>query len=422
MNLKSQSYIPSRRNTSLNLLVLFLFLLLFKLAAYTSTVAQPQAGWVTQPVQAPGVVYGTFFSEAAEELVSYHVLLPPGWSADASVTYPTVYYLHGSGTPTTTGIPIVSQMFRNAMLAGDMPEALVVFPNGLPEGMYVNAKDGSQPVETVLIEELIPHIESVYHAVPQRQARIAEGWSMGGYGAGRFIFRFPELFAGGSMLGAGPLQLDLLADGPGLVPLPVRLRIFNEVFGGDQDYFEAQSPWHLAEAYVADPAYPIKLRIAVGDQDHVFPANVDFHEHISGLGIDHAWYVFEGLAHQAPAVLTALQQAGGWTFYQEIFAQVVSAEAPAPELPQTARLLGNYPNPFNSRTVIRFELTEAAEISLSLHDAQGRRISRVDSGSYAAGTHQLTLDTTRLGLTSGVYLLRLTAGLASDSLKITLLK
>lgn len=418
MNLKSKDPASPGRK----LLPLLLFVLLIKLAAHTSTAAQPQAGWVTPPVQAPGVVYGTIFSEAAGELVSYHVLLPPGWSAGASVTYPTVYYLHGSGAPTTTGIPIVSQMFRNAMLAGDMPEALVVFPNGLPEGMYVNAKDGSQPVETVIIEELIPHIESAYRAIPQRQARIAEGWSMGGYGAGRFIFKFPDLFAGGSMLGAGPLQLDLLADGPGLVPLPVRLRIFNEVFGGDQEYFEAQSPWRLAEAYAADPAYPIKLRIAVGDEDFVFPAKVDFHEHLNALGIEHEWYVFEGLAHQAPAVLTALQQAGGWAFYQEIFAQVVSADAPAPELPQTARLLGNYPNPFNNRTVIRFELPEAAEISLTLHDTQGRRISRVDSGQYPAGTHQLTLDTTRLGLTSGVYLLRLTTGQTTDTLQITLLK
>ena len=421
MNTNPPGTIPPRLTNYLSLLPL-LFLLLLLLAASTITFAQPQQGWVTQPVEAPGVVYGTIFSEAAGELVSYHVLLPPGWSADANVTYPTVYYLHGSGAPTTTGIPIVSQMFRNAMLAGDMPEALVVFPNGLPEGMYVDAKDGSQPVETVLIEELMPHIESAYRAIPQRQARIAEGWSMGGYGAGRFVFKFPELFAGGSMLGAGPLQLDLLADGPGLVPLPVRLRIFNEVFGGDQAYFEAQSPWHLAEAYVADPVYPVQLRIAVGDEDHVFPANADFQEHLSALGIEHAWYVFEGLAHQAPAVLTALQQAGGWAFYQEIFGQFVSAEASAPELPQTARLLSNYPNPFNNRTVIRFELPEAAEVVITLHDAQGRRISRVGSGNYPAGTHQLTLDTTRLGLTSGVYLLQLTTGQASDSLRITLLK
>lgn len=388
------------------------------------TAAQPQHGWVTNPVEAPGVVYGTFFSEAAGQAVSYHVLLPPGWdeSANLSRSYPAVYYLHGSGAPTTTGIPIVSQMFRNAMLSGEMPEALVVFPNGLPEGMYVDAKDGSQPAETIIIQELIPHIEAAYRAIPDRQARIAEGWSMGGYGAGRFAFKFPDLFAAGSMLGAGPLQLDLLADGPGLVPFPVRLRIFNEVFGGDQEYFEAQSPWRLAEQYASAPAYPVRLRIALGDADFVFPANEAFHAHLLTLGIAHEWHVFEGLAHQAPAVLSALQQAGGWAFYQEIFGDAVSAGPAAPEQPAQLMLLQNYPNPFNNRTVIRFELAESAEITLSLHDLQGRQIGVLTEGARAAGAHQHALDASGFGLPSGVYLLQLRAGQLTDSLRITLLK
>ncbi len=36
-----------------------------------------------------------------------------------------------------------------------------------------------------------------------------DGFSMGGYGAGRFGFRYPELFRSVSMMGTGPMQETL---------------------------------------------------------------------------------------------------------------------------------------------------------------------------------------------------------------------
>ncbi|MCB0313003.1 MAG: T9SS type A sorting domain-containing protein, partial [Calditrichaeota bacterium] len=38
------------------------------------------------------------------------------------------------------------------------------------------------------------------------------------------------------------------------------------------------------------------------------------------------------------------------------------------------QLLGNYPNPFNPATVIRYQLSVASEVELSVYDLQGRKV------------------------------------------------
>ena len=72
-------------------------------------------------------------------------------------------------------------------------------------------------------------------------------------------------------------------------------------------------------------------------------------------------------------------------------------------------LLPNYPNPFNTQTVIPFALNRAGEVELMIYDVLGREI-RVQKaaplqGWYPAGTHEVMWDAA--GVASGVYLVRL---------------
>lgn len=54
------------------------------------------------------------------------------------------------------------------------------------------------------------------------------------------------------------------------------------------------------------------------------------------------------------------------------------------------KLLPNYPNPFNASTTIAFELKEETAAVLTIYDAVGRMIERVDLSSYGIGTHEYT--------------------------------
>src|SRR3989338_6887476 len=57
--------------------------------------------------------------------------------------------------------------------------------------------------------------------------------------------------------------------------------------------------------------------------------------------------------------------------------------------PQLLQLMGNYPNPFNNSTKIRYELGEAANVSMEVYDITGRRIETRNLGNHGKGTHEI---------------------------------
>ncbi len=75
------------------------------------------------------------------------------------------------------------------------------------------------------------------------------------------------------------------------------------------------------------------------------------------------------------------------------------------EQPRSAELSGNYPNPFNPQTIIRYALPEAAPVRLAAYDLTGREVARLADGVRPAGRHEARFDGS--GLPSGMYLYRL---------------
>jgi enterochelin esterase-like enzyme len=206
--------------------------------------SQSDLAWVTAEIPAPRVSFRTFDSATAKTKVSYHIYTPAAYDQDAQRRFPVVYWLHGSGGG-LPGIPRVSALFDAAIAAGKTPPCLVVFVNGLAEGMYVDWKDGSAPIETIIIKELIPHIDTTYRTISSREGRLLDGYSMGGYGSARLGFKYTELFSALSIMGGGPLQAELIQ-----APRAGRLRaaeLLQKVYGGDQEYFRSVSPRRLAK-------------------------------------------------------------------------------------------------------------------------------------------------------------------------------
>jgi enterochelin esterase-like enzyme len=62
----------------------------------------------------------------------------------------------------------VAKHFDEAIQAGKVPPALVVFVNGTPNGMYVDWKDGSAPMEEVMVKDLLPHIDKEFRTIADR--------------------------------------------------------------------------------------------------------------------------------------------------------------------------------------------------------------------------------------------------------------
>jgi hypothetical protein len=85
-------------------------------------------------------------------------------------------------------------------------------------------------------------------------------------------------------------------------------------------------------------------------------------------------------------------------------------EDPASLVPTDYALEQNYPNPFNPTTTIRFNLPEAANITLKVFNVHGQLVKTLYSGELSAGSHQLQWDATNepgQKVTSGVYFYQL---------------
>jgi hypothetical protein len=56
-------------------------------------------------------------------------------------------------------------------------------------------------------------------------------------------------------------------------------------------------------------------------------------------------------------------------------------------LPQSFSLSQNFPNPFNSETVIRFALPEPGEVELAVYNLAGQRVVSLAEGVREAGSY-----------------------------------
>jgi endo-1,4-beta-xylanase len=278
------------------------------------------AHWLDPDKTEPaGTHYATFTSKLAGGEVSYLVYLPATYESEPAQRYPCVYWLHGLNGDQRAGAAFVEQLAAAAR-AGKAPAMIVVLVNGLPDGFYNDSKDGKWPVESVIIKELIPHIDKTYRTIARREMRGIEGYSMGGYGAAHLGFKYPETFG---MVGimAGALIRPRAEVQPG---------VFQKMFGGDEAYVRANDPSELLKKNAGAIRGRTVVRVAVGDQDDLRIQNKALDGLLTELKINHEFEMVPGVAH-AGAVFYRTLGAGALAWYQK----AVTSQSPA---------AGNWPN------------------------------------------------------------------------------
>lgn len=274
--------------------------------------------WVDPITDEPaGTRYRTFRSATIDQPVSYLVWLPPGYDAAPERRYPVIYWLHGLGGDQRGGAPFVEKLAQ-AVDDGIAPPAVCVLVNGLPASMYCDAAHGRAPVEQVVIRDLIPHVDATYRTIPLREARAIEGHSMGGFGAARLGFKYPDLF-GAVSISAGALHTPETMSAR-------RPELLRGGFGGDPAYFRAQSPWAILEEQADRIRGRTLVRILVGELDALRDANTRYHDLLSRLGIAHEFSIVPGVGHNRADVINA-RGVDVFRFYARAFAV---APSPAP--------------------------------------------------------------------------------------------
>ena len=111
---------------------------------------------------------------------------------------------------------------------------------------------------------------------------------------------------------------------------------------------------------------------------------------------------------------------GSWSIWSHEF-DPTSIDAQ----PDEVVLYPNMPNPFNPETFIRFVLPEPAEVRVDVYDVGGRHVQTLVSRSFPAGDHSIVWrgnDDAGRPMATGTYILRLQAGDAVRSQRMTLMR
>jgi S-formylglutathione hydrolase FrmB len=152
--------------------------------------------------------------------VHYCVQVPGNYdkkdAAGEPQRFPVLYYLHGLGDNEQSfsrsgGWALIEDLRAQ----GKIGDFLIVAPEGFAS-FYINSADGKERYSDFFLREFMPYIEKKYRVLPGGDARALTGISMGGFGALRFAFAYPEMFSAVSAQSAAviletPEQLNTMA-------------------------------------------------------------------------------------------------------------------------------------------------------------------------------------------------------------------
>jgi enterochelin esterase-like enzyme len=182
--------------------------------------------------------------------------------------------------------------------SGWIPPYIAVLPTLGPASWWIDAR--AVKAETVLVRELIPHIESKYAVQATRSGRALMGASMGGFGALNLSLRYPELFC------AAALFMPAVYDPE---PAPASAVRNSDQFQKDGkfdfDYWRSLNYPNYLPAYAAAPR-KVPMRIVVGDRDELGLDRqaADLHDRLNKLQPrDVELHFVRGAMHSWPGVV-----------------------------------------------------------------------------------------------------------------------
>ena len=105
-----------------------------------------------------------------------------------------------------------------------------------------------------------------------------------------------------------------------------------------------------------------------------------------------------------------------WIFTTESSTTFIEDEL----IPNQFILLQNYPNPFNPTTQIQYTLPERSQVTLQIFNNLGQNVSVLVNEQKSAGYHTATFNAS--GLSSGIYMYKLTTPSFTETKKMLLIK
>jgi enterochelin esterase-like enzyme len=207
----------------------------------------------------PGSRQMFFYSKSMDVVGAYGIYLPPGYEPAGKKRYPVLYVCHGRGE-SGYHTSVLGMWLHKAIVAGQIPPMLAVFVNGTARGGFRDDDETGLLIETMVREELIPHVDGHFATIPRPRGRALLGFSMGAYACWNFgLDSLTPFVALGSIGGGGE-------------PDPA-----------------------LAKSFVKNGG---RLALWIGEKDILLDHNRKLHGMLDAQGIEHVFKEVPGLEHR----------------------------------------------------------------------------------------------------------------------------
>jgi endo-1,4-beta-xylanase len=238
-----------------------------------------EIAWVNPPADpGPGVAHHTFRSGSMDLEVGFSIYLPPGYET-SDRRFPVVYWLHGRGGNESDARP--AHVLHKAIEEGRVDPMVLVFANGGVASGYIDNPNTGVMGESVIVDDLIPHVEANFRVSTDAAGRGVAGFSMGGAGAVRLAIR-------------NPLQWAAVVSIAGVLVGPAELMERNFIVDADL----AQRHDLFATSIDAAPRLRrMDLRFVVGTADDWVGQNRRFAAHLGHQNLPIDYIEIPGVAH-----------------------------------------------------------------------------------------------------------------------------
>lgn len=234
-----------------------------------------------QDVPHGSVIQSWYHSSAVNADRRLSIYLPPSY--DGKKRFPVLYLLHGSGGDENAWLELgnVPRIMDNLIACGEALPMIVVMPNG---NIGVQAAPGETPDNLAFrpvmsdqirsnykngtyeenFPEIVSYIDSHFKTVRNRNSRAVAGLSMGGFHSLYIAANHPSLFSYVGLFSAG-LGTFFQSDSPVYSNLDDKLLAFQRK--------GCNLFW-----------------IAIGSEDFLYQANMDFRAELDGIGFNYEYY------------------------------------------------------------------------------------------------------------------------------------
>lgn len=210
-----------------------------------------------------------YHSKQLDQSRQFYVYTPPGYAASEK-EYPVLYLLHGFGDDESAWarVGMANNILDNVWAQSDASPFIVVMPFGhdtfpaTPDYQAYDLEGNALRMETELLENIKPMVESRYRCLEDPKSRGIAGLSMGGGQSVRIGLSHTDLFGWVTGYSASIKKLGCVA-----------------ALENHLDAIKKDQP---------------KLSLVCGKTDFLFDENVEYEKKLSELNIDHHHYWSQG--------------------------------------------------------------------------------------------------------------------------------